>query len=257
MLVFLLLFFALFIVSIVFFGLKYQYVLTNKDKTQEPEHENAMNLHSGKTDEQFQVALVYLAGWMLRKNAQESKAKLQFIREYLQQRFHHTKRNLGDDLVDGMRKATNIRSVANWINKYMKTPEERIGVIDFMFELAAVDGEIIDREFVAIVRFSELIGVRASYVEKKLLEYRQQRNTRFRSATEAMAGEDSRLQSALILLKLTWPCSEKEIKRAYRKQVKKVHPDHQTSVSEAEKKELEQQFIALQAAYEFLLSKAK
>ncbi len=221
-------------------------------------YENTIDVFDEKSAFNLQRVYVYLAGWMLRKNAQDSKSKVQFVHYFLKTKFDEHFSEIGDELVNAMKYNTNIRSVAKWINRQLKTPQERLEMIDYLFELAAVDGEIIDREFVAIVRLAELIGVRAAYVEKKLMEFREQRNTSFKSATSSHSLSDQRqMQQALIALKLTWPCAEKEIKRAFRKQVIKVHPDHFSHLSDTEIKEKEKEFQLLQQAYELLLRKVK
>lgn len=229
---------------------KFGWIELSKSSAAEEETTNYMPPYARKSDKNIQIAYSYLAGWLIKKNSRDSHAKVQFIRSYFKTHFHTSEVDMIDELSHALRYNTNVRSVAQWVLKHMKQGKERTDLIDFLFELAGVDGEIIDREFVAIVRLAELIGVRASYLEKKLKEYQQQK---FRSYQESGLGQgSSKRAKALLALQLTEGYTKEQLKRAYRKLVVKYHPDKCVDDSPAEKKLAQQKFMEIQEAYDFL-----
>lgn len=217
----------------------------------ESETVNTMSLSIRWSNKNMQIAYLYLAGWMLRKNASDSREKILFIKSYFVREFGEFHSENQVELVNAMKFNTNIRSVANWILHHLKDGAERIKIIDFLFEIAKVDGKIIDREFVAIVRLAELIGVRATYIEKKLKEFNDQQ---FRSYSEAVnSGRSSvKRNRALLELQLTEGFTESQLKRAYRKMAKRYHPDAQTVESVEERKIASDKFLQIQEAYDYL-----
>ena len=212
-------------------------------------YENVMELSLRKTEGNTQIAYVYLAGWLMRKNSQQSREKVQFVHTYFKRRFQKVDVEIAGEMANALKYTTNIRSVSRWVIKYMSEGQERLDLIDFLFKLALVDGEMIDREFVAITRFSELIGVRAVYLEKKLQEFQQER-FRFRNAKSPANSQKAQF---LRILQLTEPFTQEQLKRSYRKLAVKYHPDKFHNASETEQEEAEKQFLELQKAYEYFL----
>lgn len=210
-------------------------------------YENSMELSLRKTDSNIQIAYVYLAGWLMRKNSQQSREKVKFVHTYFKHHFQKVDVEIAAEMTNALKYTTNIRSISKWVIKYMSEGRERLDLIDFLFDLALVDGEMIDREFVAIARFSELVGVRASYLEKKLQEFHQER-FRFKNAKSPANSQKAQF---LRILQLTEPFTQEQLKRSYRKLAVKYHPDKFHNASEAEQEEAEKQFLELQKAYEF------
>jgi DnaJ like chaperone protein len=199
---------------------------------QEEEEPNTMLPYARKSDENIQIAYAYLAGWIIKKNSRDPKKKVDFVRLYFQRHFPMV-----------------YMSVAKWILSHLNDGKERIAIIDFLFEIVKADGEIIDREFVAIVRLAELIGVRASYIEKKMAEFQKEKFNRYNNNP---SNTNQKRTKALFTLHLSEGFSEDQLKRAYRKLAVKYHPDKQINTSEAEKSAAAQKFMEIQEAYDFL-----
>lgn len=231
---------------------KQRFQLFSNGAQTEDEIVNSMPVSIRWSNKNMQIAYLYLAGWLLRKNASDSKDKIQFIKSYFVREFGEFHSENRAELVNAMKHNTNIRSVSNWILHYLKEGTERTKIIDFLFEIAKVDGQIIDREFVAIVRLAELIGVRASYIEKKLKEFNDQK---FRTYNESRVfdGAGEKRTKALLELQLTEGYTENQLKRAYRKMAKRYHPDAQKSQSLEDKRMTNEKFLQIQEAYEYLL----
>ena len=191
----------------------------------------------------------FLAGWIIKKNSSDSKRKVDFVRQYFKTHFSVVHISSTESIVDGLKNETNVHSIAKWILSKLNKPEERIQIIDFLFEIVKIDGAIIDREFVAIVRFAELIGVKASYIDKKMQEFQEENFKRYQSST---ANKPSKRTHALFVLHLSEGFTSEQLKRSYRKLAVKYHPDKQTTATESEKEIAQQKFIEIQEAYDFL-----
>jgi len=213
------------------------------------EEPNSMLPYARKSDENVQIAYAYLAGWIIKKNSRDPKKKVDFVRLYFQRHFPMVYMSAMEELISAMRKETNVRSVAKWIISHLNDGKERIAIIDFLFEIVKADGEIIDREFVAIVRLAELIGVRASYIEQKMSEFQKEKFNRYSNSS---SNTNQKRAKALLTLHISEGFSENQLKRAYRKLVVKYHPDKQMNASEAEKTETSKKFMEVQEAYDFL-----
>lgn len=212
---------------------------------------------SGKKNEKmiFQI-YVLLAAWMMRKNAVKSFEKQSFIVVYINQRFNIECLVIANELELVGETSIHVRSVANWVVQKMHQAQERADLIDFLVDLVFVDEDMIDREFTALVRLGELIGVQSMYIEKKVIEHRKRI---FGSAAgnerlHTIANARTRKSMALAILDLGPSATEEEIKKSYRKLAKKYHPDSNIDLDEAQREVYAQRFLEIQDAYEELIS---
>lgn len=212
---------------------------------------------SGKKTEQlvFQI-YVLLAAWMMRKNAVKSFEKQSFVVVYINEKFNTDSLIIANELELVSETSIHVRSVANWVVQKMHGSQERAELIDFLINLVFVDDDMIDREFTALVRLGELIGVQSVYIEKKVIEYRKRvfgasaNNERLHS----IANIGMRRRMALAILDLGSGATEEEIKKSYRKLVKEYHPDRNLDLNEEEQEVNAQRFLEIQDAYEELIS---
>ncbi|MNU84120.1 Chaperone protein DnaJ [compost metagenome] len=211
---------------------------------------------SGKKSEKmiFQIYIL-LAAWMMRKNSLKSFEKQSFVVVYLHDKFNIDSLVTVNELDLVNETSIHVRSVANWIVQKMSDSKERADLIDFLIDLVFVDGDMIDREFTAIIRLGELIGVRSMYIEGKVIEFRkrifgQSNNARLHE----IANSGTRRKFALAILDLSLNATDEEIKKRYRTLAKKYHPDVNSDLSEEQKAAYAQRFLEIQDAYEELIS---
>ncbi len=202
----------------------------------------------------FQI-YVLLAAWMMRKNSLKPFEKQSFVVVYIHERFKMDSLIIANELDLVNETSIHVRSVANWIVQKMPDSKERADLIDFLVDLVFVDGDMIDREFTALIRLGELIGVRSMYIENKVIEYRkrilgQSNNGRLHE----IANCGTRKKFALAILDLNANATEEQIKKRYRTLAKKYHPDGNSDLSEEQKAEYAQRFLEIQDAYEELIS---
>jgi DnaJ like chaperone protein len=212
---------------------------------------------SGKKTEKmiFQIYIL-LAAWMMRKNAVKSFEKQSFVVVCINEKFNVDSLIIANELELAGETSIHVRSVANWVVQKMHEAQERADLIDFLINLVFVDDDMIDREFTALVRLGELIGVQSFYIEKKVIEHRKRifgasaNNERLHSISNA----GIRRKMALAILDLGSNASEDDIKKSYRKLVKKYHPDRNLEMNEEERAEFALRFLEIQDAYEELVS---
>ena len=212
---------------------------------------------AGKKSEKmiFQIYIL-LAAWMMRKNAVKSFEKQSFIVTYINKRFNIESLIIANELELAGETSIHVRSVANWVVQKMHQSQERADLIEFLIDLVFVDEEMIDREFTALIRLGELIGVQSMYIEKRVIEHRKRI---FGSATgndrlHSIANSGIRRKMALAILDLGPAATEEDIKKSYRSLVKKYHPDRNLDKNDAEREAFAQRFIEIQDAYEELIS---
>ena len=211
---------------------------------------------SGKKTEKmiFQIYLL-LAAWMMRKNAVKSFEKQSFIVVYINQKFNIDSLIIANELELVEETSIHVRSVANWVVQKMHEAQERADLIDFLIDLVFVDEDMIDREFTALVRLGELIGVQSKYIEKRVIEHRKRifGSSAGNERLHTIANVRTRRSMALAILDLGPSATEEEIKKSYRRLAKRYHPDSNLDMDESEREERSQRFLEIQDAYEELI----
>lgn len=212
---------------------------------------------SGKKSEKmiFQI-YVLLAAWMMRKNAVKSFEKQSFVVVYVNKKFNIESLIIANELELVEETSIHVRSVANWVVQKMHLAQERADLIDFLVDLVFVDEDMIDREFTALVRLGELIGVQSLYIEKRVIEHRKRifGSSAGNERLHSIANSRTRRSMALAILDLGPTATEEDIKKSYRRLAKKYHPDSNPDMDEAGKEEFAQRFLEVQDAYEELIS---
>lgn len=216
--------------------------------------ENSLPVRSRKKEEFVRLTYVYMAAWVIGKNSRDSQEKIRFAHAFFEEKFGNTTSETVDELVKALRNSTNIRNVAAWIVRHMQTAEERTSLIRFLIDLSFVDGDIIDREYVAIGRFAELTGVNVRYVADEI-------HLRRKAIYEDYSG-DKQIdliangtffrRRALFLLDLTDGATKEEIRKAYKRLAAQLHPDKFATEPEEAQKKAAEKFMEIKDAYHFL-----
>lgn len=210
-----------------------------------------------KNNADLELVYLYMATWLLRKNAKDNQTKKHYLFEYFVEQFNTPVIKIEREFNHSMQQSTNIRSVSHWVLRHMKSTGERLKLMDFLIDLSTCENNIVDRESVAITRFGNLIGISTIYIhkaiEKRLLSIDLESNS---VPKYWIPNSKTHIAIALKMLQLeTVPVSEKELKRAFRKLANKYHPDKQVAVSDFVSDT--SYFIQLKSAYEFLCNELK
>ncbi|WP_309281690.1 DnaJ domain-containing protein [Fluviicola sp.] len=191
----------------------------------------------------------------MRKNSTKSFEKQLFVVVYIHDKFKIDSLEIAHELDLVNETSIHVRSVANWIVRKMTDTKDRADLVDFLMNLVFADGDMIDREFTALIRLGELIGVRSIYIENKIIEFRKRI---FGQANNArlyeIANSGTRRKFALAILSLSSNATNEAIKKRYRTLAKRYHPDSNPGLSQEEMMENAQRFLEVQDAYEELIS---
>lgn len=228
--------------------------ISGLNKYEEEPTINQVSSFAFYTTQNTMIAYAYLAGWMMKKNVSDSRDKMRFIHLYFN-RYFKGDYNVSEEMTAALRNETNVHSIISWLNRKMKTTDEKQRLVEFLIALSMEDGAITQPEFDALIWFGKGIGFSQEQLEqwiqtKKNQQYRQQQSQQpppvYRSA--------SRKEEALKVFGLSEGASAVELKKNYRKLVKSHHPDALLNATAAEKEKAEERFIQIQEAYEYLLN---
>ncbi len=212
---------------------------------------NELPIHWRYTDRTVMIVYIYLAGWLIRKNHRVSKRKVEFVNTYFKQQFKGAAYDPAEELDRALKYPVHIRSVTNWVNRKMNQPHERKQLIDFMIGLALDNGQITQIEFVALMRFGELIGIQSAYIES---EVHRMRGEDLRDLKmDSVNYHSSKRKKALMILALTEDASPDTIKKAYRKLAMQFHPDRFQQATDEEQAVAASRFLEIQEAFDYLI----
>ncbi len=217
--------------------------------------ENSMWITDQKNQKNTMTVYVFLAGWIIKKNTKDSKAKIQFIHAYFKQTFSAEHPDIGDEMANALKNSIHMRSVSGWVIRKLKTSEERIRLLLFLIDLSFVDGDIVDREYVALIRFGELIGIQKEMIDSWVNERRDRIEERKRNTwTNRTVGSYSQKRlNCFKILGVKESSSLSEIKKAFRLLAMRYHPDKLQQSSNTDKENATQKYLEIQEAYDFLV----
>lgn len=183
----------------------------------------------------FELNLLSLASLVIKADGNVSQKELDYVRHYFVQSYGKERANATFKLFNEVIKKRQI-SEAN-ICAYLRPRlryEVRLQVIHFLFNIAQADGQVSSAE-------ASKIQSIAGYFAINRRDFESIKAMFFRSA-----------DSAYKILEVDKNASNAEIKAAYRKMVKKYHPDKLVNMDEAYQKGAKDKFNQVQQAYEKL-----
>lgn len=183
----------------------------------------------------FELNLLSLASIVIKADGRVSQKELDFVRNYFIQAYGKERANATFKLFNEVIKKRQI-SAAN-ICEYLKPRlryEVRLQVIHFLFNIAKADGQVSKSETQKIENISRYFSISSRDFESIKAMF-------FQSA-----------DSAYKILEIDKNASVAEIKSAYRKMVKKYHPDKLVHMDEAYQQGAKEKFNEVQKAYEKL-----
>jgi len=183
----------------------------------------------------FELNLLSLASLVIKADGNVSQKELDYVRGYFVQaygkeRANATFKTFNEVIKKRQVSATNICQFLKPRLRY----EVRLQIIHFLFNIAQADGRITDKE---INKINEIAG----YFSIGYRDFESIKAMFIKSADEAYK-----------ILEIDENASEAEIKKAYRKMVKKYHPDKLQNMDEAYQKGAKEKFNKVRDAYEQL-----
>jgi len=199
-----------------------------QDFKQQAQHHDR-ETHSGD----FEISLLILSSFVIKADGKIDPRELDFVRAYFVKMYGKDRANHAFRLFKGIVKNEDIslRQIALQIRQQMQHAS-RLQLMHYLFALAKADGTVTPDEFDMLYKISGYLNINAYDFE----------------SIKAMFYQDS--ESAYKILEIEKSATEKDVKAAYRKMVKKHHPDKVKHLGDEHLKGAEEKFLKIQEAYE-------
>ena len=185
----------------------------------------------------FEVSLLILAAVVIKADGNIDRRELDFVRQSFVNMFGTSRANKAFKLFSGIIKKNDIstRQVCIQIRQHMDHAS-RLQLMHFLFGIAKADGLVGELEIESI---------------RKISVYLYISNRDFESIMAMFYSKNDTVNSYKIL-EITKEATNDKVKKAYRKMVKKHHPDKVRHLGEEYQKGAEDKFRQIQKAYELI-----
>ncbi len=183
----------------------------------------------------FEISLLVLAAVVIKADGKVNKRELDFVRSSFISMYGEERANRAFKLFKGFMANNKIstRQVCLQINQHMNHPA-RLQLLHFLFGVAKSDDLVSEKELHKIATIAGYLNI----------------NIRDFNSIKAMFYND--VDSSYKILEIEKSASDSEVKAAYRKMVKKYHPDKLRGLGEEHIKGAEDKFRQVQQAYEYI-----
>ncbi len=139
-----------------------------------------------------------------------------------------------------------VMDLVDWCGQFL-TYEQKLDTFSFLSQISLVDTELSDQEKEYLLFLIQRLKIRDQDIAENLADRLFERKNKNEKPVLGYV-------RYYLVLELTEKASAREIKEAYRKLVKKYHPDSRPDLSEEEKRQLAQKFHEVQEAYDVLVN---
>ena len=202
---------------------------------------NSINIRTGSYSikpEKFELNLLALSAMIIKADGKIQQKELNFVRNFFISQYGKDRadaifRSFNTEIKKDVQHMDELTSVFVQQTRY----ETRLQILHFLFGIANADGSISDSELQKLSQIAS--GLRLRMPDFESIKAMFVKNT----------------NNAYKILEVEPNASENEIKSAYRKMVKKYHPDKLRGQDPAMIKGAEEKFREVQKAYETLMNK--
>tara|TARA_A200000113_G_scaffold221143_2_gene232503 strand:- start:654 stop:1367 length:714 start_codon:yes stop_codon:yes gene_type:complete len=202
---------------------------------------NSINIRTGSYSikpEKFELNLLALSAMIIKADGKIQQKELNFVRNFFISQYGKDRadaifRSFNTEIKKDVQHMDELTSVFVQQTRY----ETRLQILHFLFGIANADGSISDSELQKLSQIAS--GLRLRMPDFESIKAMFVKNT----------------DNAYKILEVEPNASENEIKAAYRKMVKKYHPDKLRGQDPAMIKGAEEKFREVQKAYETLMNK--
>lgn len=199
------------------------------------EFQNESRTNRNTVSGDFEISLLVLAAIVIKADGKIDKRELDFVRSTFTGMYGESRSQRAFKLFKGIIADKNIstRQVCMQINQHM-THASRLQLLHFLFGVAKADGTVTQDELHQINTISGYLNINEhDYISIKAMFYNE-------------------VDSAYKILEIDKNDSDTEVKKAYRKMVKKYHPDKLRNLGTEHLKGAEEKFRQVQNAYEHI-----
>lgn len=192
------------------------------------------NRHSHTTHSgDFEISLLMLSSFVIKADGKIDPRELDFVRAYFVKMYGKERANHAFRLFKGMmqNKDVSVRQISLQIRQQMQHAS-RLQLMHYLFALAKADEVVTPEELHMLQKIAGYLNI----------------NSYDFDSIKAMFYNDS--ESAYKILEIEKTATDKELKTAYRKMVKKHHPDKVKHLGLEHLKGAEEKFLKIQEAYE-------
>jgi DnaJ like chaperone protein len=180
----------------------------------------------------FEISLLILASIVIKSDGKVDNRELNFVRNQFVGMYGKERANKAFQLFKGvMKKQVSARQVCIQIRQHMPH-SSRLQLIHFLFGIAQAD------EYVSEIEVDEIRKI-AGYLYINQYDFESIKAMFYKST-----------DSAYKILEISTSATDSELKKAYRKMVKKYHPDKVIHLGKEHQEGAEEKFRQVQAAYE-------
>ncbi len=202
-------------------------------------------------------AIVQIAVNIIRKDSDSSYDKRMFAHSFMETNYRGIRRDYRESFQLALNRPVSTESAAHWLNKHLKSEEKKKQLLEFLFTLAVLDGQIGRKEHAELTVFCHKMGLSTKLLEELVEKQRRARAERLyeeqqRSSSRTTYVSVSVKEKHMSVLMLSADFTEEELKKAYRKLAKEHHPDVAVAKNEEERAAQQQRFLEIQEAYEYL-----
>ena len=199
-----------------------------QEKVGDDNYRNTANTQSGD----FEMSLLVLASIVIKSDGKIDPKELEFVRAQFTGMYGKERASSAFKLFKGVvKKDISARQVCIQIRQHMPHAS-RLQLLHFLFGIAKADGFVTEVEVAEIKRIAGYLYI----------------NDNDYNSIKAMFYDVS--DNAFKILEITKAASNDEVKKAYRKMVKKYHPDKLQGLGEEHLKGANEKFQSIQEAYD-------
>ncbi len=191
---------------------------------------------SGKGTSQgdFYISLLVLSSAMMKADDKVLKSELHYVKQFLRSQFGESQTTeMLKILQDLLQKEVDLGPVCNQIKGFM-SHAQRLQLVHYLVGIANADGHIHEKEWSLLESIARRLNVNHTDLESLYAMYQVDNDRYYR------------------ILEIEKGASKDEMKKAYRKMVKKFHPDKLGDIGEEAKKTAIEKFRMVQEAYDEL-----
>ncbi len=198
-------------------------------------YKSEINQRKSTQSGDFEISLLVLAAIVIKSDGKVDKRELDFVRSSFISMYGKERANHAFKLFKGIISNNKIstRQVCLQINRNMNHPS-RLQLLHFLFGVAKADGTVTEKELHKIHTIAGYLNI----------------NPHDFNSIKAMFYNE--VDSSYKILEIEKSATDAEVKNAYRKMVKKYHPDKLRNLGPEHVKGAEDKFRQVQNAYEHI-----
>jgi len=192
------------------------------------------------TQGDFVAGVLVLSAAVMKADGKLLKSELDYIRDFFEKQFGKPESVQQIQILkELLKKDIPIRQVCEQLNYFMEH-SVRLQILQYLFGIADADGHVHPSEEAVIRKIAGYLRIsQRDYSAISSMFYQASPRRKYKSP-----------ENAYKILGVSKFVKEPELKKAYRRMVKKYHPDVLKNIGEAQVKAAEEKFIQVQKAYE-------